>query len=97
MKFDVEGAELKAMPIWIKSGVLSHVRQLALEIHIEHGLASMRHFFQTFKDLQLRNQFRIFSWDPNICWKNFDKNAGKYFRLTEIVFRKIDPENACSR
>ena len=95
MKFDVEGAEIAAIPMWIKSGVLTHVRQLALEIHLGNGIDSMRNFFKTFKDLQITNQFRIFSWDPNTCWKNSD--TGKFYRLSEIVFHKIDPKDSCSQ
>ena len=95
LKLDVEGAEIAALPLWVKSEVLKHVRQLALEIHVGVGVRKSRGFFQTFEDLQLSNHFRIFSWDPNICWKN--KNSAKYYRLAEIVFRKIDPANSCAR
>lgn len=97
LKMDVEGAEIAGLPAWLESGALSHVDQLALEIHIspiEEDEAT-KNFFQIFKNLQLSGNFRIFNWDPNICWKNIAKFD--YFRLLEVAFRKIDPSTSCCR
>ena len=33
LKVDVEGAEIKSIPQWIRSGVLDKVDQIALEVH----------------------------------------------------------------
>ena len=33
LKVDVESAEIKAIPEWIKSGALKNVRQISVELH----------------------------------------------------------------
>ena len=96
---DVEGAELAGLPVWISSGILRNVAQFALEIHLksEAIIQNTREFLKNFKELQIQENFRIFNWDPNLCWKNGNMNNKKYdhHHLFEIVLKKINPLNLC--
>ena len=97
LKMDVEGSEMGGLPLWLNSGALDYVEQLALEIHISSSneVNSTKDFFQTFKNLQLVGNFRIFNWDPNKCWKN--QGNYNFFHLFEVAFRKINPSTSCSK
>ena len=94
MKMDVEGSELAGLPVWISSGVLKNVKQLAMEVHLSPQNLT-NEFLKNFRQLQLRENFRLFSWDPNLCWKNMVKQSD-YYHLFEIVLKKIDPLDATS-
>ena len=96
---DVDEAELAGLPVWISSGILKNVVQFALEIHLEREpiIQNTREFLKNFKELQIQENFRIFNWDPNLCWKNVDMKNKKYdhHHLFEIVLKKINPLNSC--
>ena len=97
LKLDIESHELSGLPLWLKSGALDNVEQLAMEVHLEPPEEKVTlEFLQTFKDLELKGNFRIFNWEANNCWKNYNRNYD-YFGLIEIVLKKINPSNACSR
>ena len=49
---------------------------------------------ETFKELQIQGNFRIFHWEANKYWKSINKHY-LYFGLSEIVLKKIDPMNLC--
>ena len=95
LKLDIEAHELAGIPIWLKTGSLDNVQQIGMEVHLEPPTQNVTlDFLQTFKDLQLQGRFRIFNWEANNCWKNVNKQY-KYFGLSEIVLKKIDPMNSC--
>ena len=101
LKMDVEGAELAGLPVWISSGILRNVVQFALEIHLDlgygHIIQNTREFLKNFKELQIQENFCIFNWDPNLCWKNVNMKTKNYdhHHLFEIVLKKINPLNSC--
>ena len=97
LKLDIEGAELKGLLAWLESGSLDKVQQIAIEVHLvgaeEKNQTS--EFLHTIKDLHLKGNYRIFNWEANNCWKNYNKNED-YFRLAEIVLKKINQEVSCA-
>ena len=97
LKLDIESHELSGLPIWLDNGDLDNVEQLAIEVHLHTPEPAITlKFLETFLDLHLKGQFRIFNWEANNCWKNYKKNAD-YFGLSEIVLKKTDPENLCTK
>ena len=97
LKLDIEAHELSGLPLWLKSGALENVEQLAIEVHLEPPEEKVTlEFLQTFKDLELQGNFRIFNWEANNCWKNYNRNYD-YFGLVEIVLKKINLNSSCSR
>ena len=97
LKLDIESHELSGLPLWLNSGALDNVEQLAMEVHLEPPEEKVTlEFLKTFKDLELKGNFRIFNWEANNCWKNYNRNYD-YFGLIEIVLKKINPSTACSR
>ena len=97
LKLDIEGAELSGLPIWLKSGALKNVQQIAIEIHLlSPEEETTLDFLKTFIDLNLIGNFRIINWEANNCWKNLNKKKD-YFGLSEILLKKINPVNICTR
>ena len=97
LKLDIEAHELSGLPMWLKSGALKNVEQIAMEIHLEPPEEKVTlEFLKTFQDLQLNGNYRIFNWEANSCWKNFNKQY-EYFGLSEIVLKKIPPDNSCAK
>ena len=97
LKLDIEGAEMKGLSAWLESGSLDKVQQIAMEVHLiaaEQKNETLE-FLQTIKDLHLKGNYRVFNWEANNCWKNYNKNEN-YFRLAEIVLTKINPEISCA-
>eukprot|EP00094_Tigriopus_californicus_P007347 TCALIF_07071-PA protein Name:"Protein of unknown function" AED:0.08 eAED:0.08 QI:28/0.66/1/1/0.66/0.75/4/24/242 len=84
LKADIEGSELNALPVWIKSGALSHIKQLAFEFHFVD--ANVAKFWAIIQDLY-QIGFRVISYDPNFCKGDSEKG---FYQLFEIVFRKTD-------
>ena len=96
MKMDVEKMELPGLPVWIASGVLKNVQQIAFEVHLDKGLSETKEFFGIFKDLHLNTKFRIFNYDANTCWKNINhRKKYQYYHLFEMVLKKVDPLTPC--
>ena len=97
LKLDIEAHELSGLPMWLKSGALKNVEQIAMEIHLEPPEEKVTlEFLKTFQDLQLIGNYRIFNWEANNCWKNFKKRY-EYFGLSEIVLKKIPQDNSCAK
>ena len=97
LKLDIEKGELTGLPVWLASGALKNVQQIAMEVHLNPTDPNVTlDFLEHFLDLQLKGDFRIFNWEANNCWKNSNRNRHKnYFFLSEIVLKKINPENRC--
>ena len=90
---DIEGEEVYGLHVWLESGSLANVQQIAMEYHVnEDRKKVIQKFLATLRDLQIKENFRIFNWEANNCWKN--KNG--YINLAEIVLKRIDPETECS-
>ena len=95
LKIDIEAHELTGLPIWLENGSLRNVEQIAMEVHLEPPEEKVTlEFFKTFKDLELIGNYRIFNWEANNCWKNYNKDI-EYFGLSEIVLKKINLKNSC--
>ena len=98
MKLDIEGHELTGLPIWLNSGSLNNIEQIAMEVHLDPPEEDVTlEFLQTFKDLELLGNFRIFNWEANNCWKNTWGRNFEYYGLIEIVLKRIYPSNMCSK
>lgn len=93
LKLDIEGDELSGLPLWQQSGALRNVQQLALEVHLS-DINSMTSFVETIKRIQLQDSFRLINWDPNLC--AMDKKDGSFFKLVELVFKKVVPLDTCN-
>ena len=92
LKIDIEGHELSGLPVWLNSGALNNVNQIAMEVHLHSNPeADTKAFFQTFKDLHLKGNYRVINWEANNCWKK-----STYHHLMEIVLKKINSINSCS-
>ena len=96
MKLDIEGHELSGLPLWLKSGALDKVEQIAIEVHLEEPSQEKKtlEFLKTFQQLHLIGNYRIINWEANNCWKYLNKRHD-YFAVSEIVLKKIDTENPC--
>ena len=90
LKMDIEQAELEGLPVWLASGALKNVDQIALEIHLNEDVNVSVQFFETLKKLYIEGSFRIISYEPNGCFKNGDKSQDKFYRLFEIVLKKVN-------
>jgi Methyltransferase domain len=70
LKIDVEGAEWKVIPQLIQSGMLKHVRQLALEIHFldkaTHSIVEMETRLKILKSLETEGGMVRFANRPTI-------------------------------
>ena len=96
MKLDIESHELSGLPVWLNSGLLNQVQQIAVEIHLQTSeKQSTLDFLNTLKNLSIVGNFRVFDWEANNCWKNLNKDTN-HFGLAEIVLKKINPRNSCS-
>ena len=94
---DIEGNELKLLPLWLKSGVLEHVQQIALEFHLDRNIMTTINFINTLKELYFEGNYRLISYEANGCAKNSETIAlrNPYFNLAEIVLKKIDNNEKC--
>ena len=90
LKMDIEQAELEGLPVWLASGALKNVQQIALEIHLTENVNVSVKFFETLKKLYFEGSFRLISYEPNGCFKNIDKSQDKFYRLFEIVLKKVN-------
>ena len=90
LKMDIEQAELEGLPVWLASGALKNVDQIALEIHLNEDVNVSVKFFETLKKLYFEGSFRLISYEPNGCFKNGDKSQDKFYRLFEIVLKKVN-------
>ena len=96
LKLDIEKGELTALPAWLGSKSLDNIKQIAMEVHLQPPEEKVTlDFLRTFKNLELQGNYRIFNWEANNCWKNYNKKYD-YFGLVEIVLKKINPESSCS-
>ena len=91
---DVEGAELKAIPEWISSGVLDHVNQIGIEFHTGKGLIPENQVFSELSFLlhELRKLydigFRLISTTNNDCVAKNEDFQNIYATYFEVVFYK---------
>ena len=68
-----------------------------MEVHLKGGEEKITlEFLQTFKDLQLQGNYRIFYWEANYIW-NIANKQFNYLPYAEIVLRKINPEKSCAK
>jgi hypothetical protein len=96
-KMDIEGNELKGLPVWLKSGALDNVKQIALEFHLDRNIMTTINFINSLKELYFDRNYRLISYEANGCAKNSETNGGRnrYFNLAEIVLKKIDNAEKC--
>ena len=98
LKMDIEGNELKGLPVWLKSGALDNVKQIAMEFHLDRNVIKTINFIDTLKNLYFQRNYRLISYEANGCAKNMEtgKNGrNQYFDLAEIVLKKIDDTEDC--
>lgn len=90
LKMDIERSELTGLPVWLLSGALKNVQQIALKIHLKHlkGTESTVEFFKTLRNLYLEGDYRLISYEPNACWRNL-AHWEKFYSLSEIVLKKV--------
>ena len=97
LKLDIEKEELKGFPVWLKSGSLDKVQQIAVEVHLQppDDLKVAQNFLQTFKELNFQGNYRLINYEANNCWKNHNSKY-QYFSLFEIVLKKIQTNPMCN-
>ena len=98
---DIEGDELLGLRKWLESGSLANVQQIAMEYHVnDMRKKSIPAFLTTLRDLQIQENFRMFNWEANSCWKNVEgmgKRKGEENALAEIVLKRVNPQTDCSK
>ena len=101
LKMDIEGSELLGLRKWLESGSLANVQQIAMEYHVNGPpftrKESIPDFLATLRDLQIQDNFRMFNWEANNCWKNSVKKKGEENALAEIVLKRVNPQTDCSK
>ena len=94
LKVDIEGAEIKAIPEWISSGVLDQVNQFGIELHT--GLSSLgsndlipklSELLTTIRKLSNLG-FQLISTTNNDCVGKSEDYKKQYLTLMEVVFYK---------
>ena len=96
LKVDIEGAEHRAIPEWISSGVLDKVTQIGIELHT--GSTALGGEEQAVREAfervlgYLRGLhhlgFKLISNANNDCVAKSDDVDRRYFSLMEVVFYK---------
>ena len=100
LKIDIESSEIKAIPEWIKSGVLKNVRQIGIELHtgkvffndkIKQARAakSLLRAISKLHDLG----FRHISYSPNTCVGKSQDSGGQYYTFADIVLFRPYPSD----
>ena len=98
LKMDIEGDELLGLRKWLESGSLANVQQIAMEYHVNDARKkSIPAFLATLRDLQIQENFRMFNWEANSCWKNALAPKGEENALAEIVLKRVNPQTDCSK
>ena len=90
LKIDIEESELTGLPVWLLSGALKNIEQIAVEIHLK-GTESTVEFFKTLRSLYLDGDYRLISYEPNACWRNL-AHWEKFYSYSEIVLKKVSKE-----
>jgi len=89
LKIDIEGYEFSdgGFTDWIKSGALTHVKQLAIELHINHEENNERQYIEILKILQdlYVMGFKVISHEPNMV-KGPGPNG--FYNFVEVVLMK---------
>jgi hypothetical protein len=89
---DIEGAEIHAIPEWIRSGILEDVDQIGMEIHTvfsqDIAAAQLSAILDAFRTLHVAG-FRLISSTNNDCTGKSVDFERKYYNLAEIVFRRV--------
>ena len=92
LQVDVEGAELKAIPEWISSGVLDQVNQIGIELHTGKGAIPQDKVFSELSFLlaEMRKLhdigFRLISTTNNDCVSKSDDFQNVFANYFEVVF-----------
>ena len=86
MKIDIEGSEWYALPKAIKDNSLQFVKQLALEIHLEH--TDVNYYKSVYRQLKSLEDygFRLWSSTPNIYTLQKSSSGFKRFLCYELVY-----------
>ena len=96
LKMDIEGDEVYGLPVWLESGSLANVQQIAMEYHVnDERKKFIPAFLATLRDLQIQENFRMFNWEANNCWTKCWRS--KYVDLGEIVLKRVDPQTDCAK
>ena len=94
LKVDIESSEIKAIPDWIRSGVLENVRQIGMELHTGKIYFDRKGQSSAAKKLlkivsQLYDLgFRHISYSPNTCVGKSQDPNGQYYTFIDIVLYK---------
>ena len=57
--------------------------------HLTEDVNVSVNFLKTLKKLYNEGNFRLISYEPNGCYRNVYKGQDKYYRLFEIVLKKV--------
>ena len=94
VKVDIESSEVKAIPQWIKSGILKHVRQIGIELHTGRSYFNRSGQAEAAKSLfksisQLYDLgFRHISYAPNLFVDKRQDHQNQYYTFIDIVLYK---------
>ena len=90
LKVSIEAAELKAMPEWLRSGVLDQVDQFGIEMYtngIADNLEELSNLVNLMRDF-FNIGFRLISTSNNFCVEKAVDYQKRYYSLIEVVFYK---------
>ena len=94
IKVDIESSEIKAIPQWIKSGILKDVRQIGIELHTGKTFFDRSGQAKAAKSLlksisQLYDLgFRHVSYAPNLFVDKSQDHRHQYYTYIDIVLYK---------
>ena len=90
---DVEGTEFSdgGFEDWIKSGALTNINQIALELHVVQDRSNKRQYIKLLEILKDLYQlgFVLISQQVNLVWGLKSGDPDGFYDLVEVVFIKI--------
>lgn len=95
LKLDVEGSELVCFKSWLKSGILSKVEQLAVEMHTGNTYGDkklekklLKGALEFIQQIAIQHKLYLVSYDPNLCVAKKMDRLRKYYTHHDLLFVK---------
>ena len=97
LKVDVEGHELKALPTWLKSGILENIQQINLELHTgkvhlkSHQITStLNPILKALQKMDEKYGFKLIDYKANGCVGKYRVHQSKVKKVNFKINRKLD-------
>ena len=95
LKVDVEGHELKALPTWLKSGILENIQQINLELHTgkvhlkSHQITSVLNpMLKALQKMDEKYGFKLIDYKANGCVGKYRVRHSKVNKVNLLFIRK---------